>query len=224
MTGFAGFDRSEYPGDAVMAWLKANTNLRWCGFYLAPAPSHQDPSWMNASDAALTNWGLAPIYVGQETIGPGAHRVNAAQGNLDGIDACNLMNAAGFEFNSRAIVYLDLENGPPFTVVQSQYVGAWCDAVVGGGYAAGVYCSFLFAAQVAALRPNAKIWAFHVRTVSQHHVAGETFPSPDPTTSGYAHANVWQLDDSALIPCAVAPGAQLLVDLDSADSADPSAP
>ena len=25
MPGFAGFDRSDYPGDSVMNWLKANT-------------------------------------------------------------------------------------------------------------------------------------------------------------------------------------------------------
>lgn len=222
MTGFAGFDRSEYPGDAVMAWLKANTNLTWCGFYLAPAPSHPDPSWMNASDSALADWGLAPIYVGQETIGPGAHQVNAAHGTIDGADACALTTKAGFDPTS--VVYLDLENGPPFTATQSQYVGAWCDAVVAGGYTAGVYCSFLFAAQIAVLRPNTKIWCFHVRTVSPHRVAGPNFPSPDPSTSGFAGAHIWQLDDSALVPCVVAPGGQLLVDLDSADSADPSAP
>ncbi len=23
-----------------MAWLRANTNLVWCGYYLGPAPSH----------------------------------------------------------------------------------------------------------------------------------------------------------------------------------------
>ena len=40
MTGQAGFDRSEYPGDAEMKWLKANTNLKWCGYYLVPL--HRD--------------------------------------------------------------------------------------------------------------------------------------------------------------------------------------
>src|SRR5580698_7005276 len=96
MPGFAGFDRSDYPGAAVMAWLLANTNLKWCGFYLAPAPSHPDESWMKAPDADFTGWGLAPIYLGQETTGPGAHKVNAAQGAIDGADACKLMMTAGF--------------------------------------------------------------------------------------------------------------------------------
>lgn len=219
VTGFAGFDRSDYPGDAIMAWLKANTNLVWCGFYLR-APSHPDQSWVGARASLVAQgWGLAPVYVGQETMGPGSHNVTPAQGTNDGKDACARMAATGFPAGS--FVYLDLENPDP--VHQSAYVAAWIDAVVAGGCGPGVYTSFLDAAQIASLRPGVRIWTFHVRTVSQHHVAGKTFPSPDPTTSGYINANVWQLDDSALIPCAVAPGGQLLVDLDSADSADPSA-
>jgi hypothetical protein len=205
-----------------MAWLLANTNLRWAGFYLAPAPSHPDQSWMNADDAGLAGWGLAPIYLGQETTGPGSHHVNAAQGAIDGADACKLMLAAGF--GKGAVVYLDNEAGPPMLPPMAAYVGAWCDAVVAGGFAPGVYCSFQLGALTKALRPTAKIWCFHVRTVSQHGVPGKTFPTPDPSTSGFADASVWQLDDEAIIPCAVAAGSQLVVDLNSADSADPSAP
>jgi hypothetical protein len=46
MTFFVGFDCLAYPGTDEMTWLKANTNLGWCGFYLAPAPSHSDSSWI----------------------------------------------------------------------------------------------------------------------------------------------------------------------------------
>jgi hypothetical protein len=222
MPGFAGFDRSDYPGAAVMNWLKANTNLKWCGFYLAPAPSHPDTSWMNAAAADLEGWGLAPIYLGQETTGPGSHKVNAAQGAIDGADACRLMIAAGFDPGS--VVYLDNEAGPPMLTPMREYVGAWCDAVVAGGFTAGVYCSFLLGAQTKALRPSAKIWAFHVRTVSEHRVPGETFPTPDPSASGFAGANVWQLDDEAILICPLGPNGEIVVDLNSADSADPSAP
>lgn len=220
MTGFAGFDRSDYPGDAAMAWLLANTNFKWAGYYLR-APSHPDQSWSGKRAAlAAEGWGLAPVYVGQETMGPGSHNVTAAQGSIDGADACARMVVEGFPAGS--FVYLDLENPDP--VHQSAYVAAWIDAVVAGGYGPGVYTSFLDAAQIAALRTGARIWAFHVRTVSNHHVPGATFPTPDPSTSGYAGAKVWQLDDSALISCATASSGQLLVDLNSADSADPSAP
>ena len=36
MAGVAGFDCFSFPGMAQMAWLKANTNLKWVGYYLAP--------------------------------------------------------------------------------------------------------------------------------------------------------------------------------------------
>ena len=222
VSAYAGFDRSDYPGIAVMAWLRAHTNLRWCGFYLAPAPSHPDKSWMGSrAELVAQGWGLAPIYLGQEVTGPGGHFVTEGQGAIDGQQAAALMAAAGFSRGS--CVYLDLENGPPMGMVQREYVAAWIDAVTAAGYAPGVYCSFMLAAQIAALRPSARVWAFHVCTVSKHDVPGSTFPSPDPSTSGFAGADIWQLDDSAVIPCAAAPGGSLLVDLDSSNSADPSA-
>jgi hypothetical protein len=219
---FAGFDRSEYPGGAVMRWLRANTNLVFCGFYLSPAPSHNDPSWMNADDADLDGWGFTPVYVGAQTAGPGSHNVTAAQGKIDGADACKLMDAAGFD--KGCFVYLDLENPDP--VHQSAYVAAWIDAVVAGGYGPGVYTSFLDAKAIAALRPGVRIWDFHVQTVQQHHVSvvRGVFPAPDPAASGYSSAAIWQHDDAALIACAAAPSGTLLVDLNSATTADPSSP
>lgn len=220
MTGHAGFDASGYPNDEVMAELKRSTNFEWCGFYLAPAPSHPDAGWMTKRALLLTQgWGLAPIFVGQQTTGPGSRVVTATRGTEDGTSAVQLMLHAGFP--SGSFVYLDLENGPPFGTAQQGYVGAWVDAVIAAGFSAGVYCSFLFAGAVAKLRPQARIWAFHVRTVAAHAVAGSSYPTPGPSTSGFSGASIWQHDDSAEI---LVGGKRLLVDLDSAAMADPSAP
>jgi hypothetical protein len=70
-----GFDTFSYPGDDAMhAWLTADKPYRWVGYYLT-APCHLDPSWQGKR-ATLTRmgWGLAVIYVGQQTWGhtPGA--------------------------------------------------------------------------------------------------------------------------------------------------------
>ena len=63
MAGFAGFDSGDYPGDPVMDWLKAHTNLVWCGYYLAPAPSHCGTSWMGTRAAIVgRGMGITPIY------------------------------------------------------------------------------------------------------------------------------------------------------------------
>ena len=219
MTAFAGFDRSDYPGKAAMDWLKANTNFKWTGFYLGPAPSHPNTSWMDADDADFEGWGFAPIYVGRQITGPGARLADGlGQGAADGKQACELMVEAGFAAGN--VVFLDLENGPPMPTIQREYVGAWCDAVTAAGFVPGVYCSFLFAAQVHALRPAAKIWVYHVRTVSPHPVAGTVMPNPDPATSGYPGASVWQHDDEARVHCP--PIGVLACDLNSASSADPS--
>src|ERR1700692_1712966 len=110
MPFFVGFDCLAYPGIDEMTWLKANTNLGWCGFYLAPAPSHSDSSWRGSrSDLVALGWGILPIYVGQQTTGPGSHNVSGAQGTLDGGDAAALAAAAGFP--NGAFLYLDIEDG-----------------------------------------------------------------------------------------------------------------
>jgi hypothetical protein len=222
MSGFAGFDRSDYPGKAAMDWLKANTNLKWAGFYLAPAPSHQNTSWMDADDADFEGWGFAPIYLGQETAGPGSRLITAAQGTIDGAHACALMAKAGFD--PKAVVYLDNEAGPPMSTAYREYVGAWCDAVVAGGFTAGVYCSFMLGLLIATLRPGTRVWVFHVPTTAEHNVDGRFFPESDPTASGFPGASIWQRDDEARIYCGAVPSSRLVVDLNSANSADPSTP
>ena len=232
MTTLAGFDRSDFPGLAVMAWLIKNTNLRVCAPYLAPAPDHGETSWMGHRQAlADMGWRFYPVYVGRQVCNNSGRlivnpSVNAAQGALDGADACRLMAAEGYGLQAdvHMRVFLDIENGLPLGTAQREYVAAWIDAVRAGGYAPGVYCSFQMAAQIAALRPGVKMWVFHVKTTALHRVPGMIFPTPDPATSGYAGAVMWQHDDEAQIACAAMPGGLLVVDLDSAISADPSAP
>jgi len=63
-----GFDTYAYPGDdAMLAWRDDNVPYEWVGYYL-PAPCHRSDSW-SGKRATLTDmgWGLAVIYVGQQT-------------------------------------------------------------------------------------------------------------------------------------------------------------
>ncbi len=225
MTGQAGFDRLEYPGDAVLDWLAANTNLVWCGYYLGPAPSQGATSWMGRrARLAASGWGVAPLYVGQQIVPPGSLHPSAAQGAIDGADAAAKL--AGEGFPPAACVWLDLENGPPLTAAESDYVAAWCDAVTGAGFAPGIYCSFLLGPAVQSLCPDARIWAFHVATAALHEAPGGSFPTPDPAACGFAGAVVWQHDQNVAltVPTGLMPGGRLIVDLDSAASSDPGAP
>jgi hypothetical protein len=65
-----GFDTFAYPGDdAMRAWLTADKPYRWVGYYLS-APCHNDDSWEGKRDTlANMGWGMAVIYVGQQTWG-----------------------------------------------------------------------------------------------------------------------------------------------------------
>jgi len=70
-----GFDTFAYPGDdAMRAWLTADKPYKWVGYYLT-APCHTDSTWEGKRET-LSNmgWGVAVIYVGQQTWGktPGA--------------------------------------------------------------------------------------------------------------------------------------------------------
>lgn len=221
MAGYPGLDLSGYPGDAVMAWLKSNTNLVWTGFYLGPTPSHGGTDWMTRRNTLVTQgWGLAPIYVGQQVTGPGSHNTSLAQGTIDGDEAARLMTAAGFA--TGGWVYLDLENGPPLTALQIDYVSSWVDEVQVKGFKAGVYCSHAMAAAVHQARSSARIWAFKVSTNAPHPVPGPNYPDLHPAGCGYAGAFAWQLGQACLIDVPVVHGGQLQVDLDTAVSADPS--
>jgi len=64
-----GFDTFAYPGDdAMRAWLTAD-KYRWVGYYL-PAPCHNDDSWAGKRNTLSSmGWGMAVIYVGQQTWG-----------------------------------------------------------------------------------------------------------------------------------------------------------
>ena len=222
MPGFAGFDRGDYPGDAVMNWLKSNTNLIWCGYYLAPAPSHPSTTWMTRRTALKDGgWGIVPIYVGQQITGPGSLNPSAATGQTDGTHAASLMNQEGFVLGS--YVYLDLENGPPLTQPLRDYVVNWCVALQAGGYKPGIYCSHSLALDVHSLQSSCRIWAFKVQTTQSHPVP-QPFPDPNPSGCGYIGAYAWQLGQECMITVAPATLSTLDVDLSSSITTDPGAP
>jgi hypothetical protein len=222
MPGFAGFDRSDYPGDAILSWLKNNTNLVWCGYYLGPAPSHPSTSWMTTRPKLIADgWGIAPLYVGQQVTGPGSLNPSAQTGVADGNSAVALMQAEGFPPGT--FVYLDIENGPPLTPAQQDYIANWSDSVIAGGFGAGIYSSHLLALDIHTLRSACRIWAFKVATTQPHPVPNP-FPDPNPSGCGYIGAYAWQLGQNCLINVPPANLQTLDIDLSSAIVADPSAP
>jgi hypothetical protein len=217
--GHAGMDTSTYPGDSIMAELRAKTNLVWTGFYLAPAPSHPGTSWMGKRALLLQQgWGLAPLYVGQQESGPGSHHVSAAQGTLDGDNAVALAQQAGFPAGS--IVYLDVETGGPLSTAMRGYVQNWCARLSAGGFVPGAYLSHTSADSTRQAVPGLKLWVFRVRTADTNTEKDPPFRSSLPSESGVADAIAWQWAQNCKI--AAGGGGHQLVDLDTASTADPS--
>jgi len=224
---YTGFDTGTFPGADRLAWLKANTRLSWCGFYLGPAPSHHDAGWMGQRKTLLAQgWGLAPIYLGQQTAGPGSRNVSAQQGGCDGEEAVRLADVAGFPRQST--IYLDWEDGSRPSDTALAYISRWVAAVIENGYQPGLYCSHvlapLMAASVTRSNPAAKlrIWVWKVSTDQAHAYQGDikTLASASPAGSGYP-ATLWQFEQNCVLPL---PGAcqGLQVDLSWSALQDPS--
>jgi hypothetical protein len=64
-----GFDTNIYPGDDAMVAWKRSGEYEWVGYYLK-APCHGDNSWSGTRERLVDQgWGLAVIFVGQQTWG-----------------------------------------------------------------------------------------------------------------------------------------------------------
>lgn len=201
MLGFAGIDRLQYPGDAVMQQLWTDTDLTWTGFYLAPAPSQSNTSWMGHF-AALRNmgWGIAPVYVGQQQPGrnsPGSHIVTAAQGTVDAADAIALAVADGM--SPGTVLYLDIETGGPIQSGLADYYRSWVQGVINGGFRPGVYCSYLLASQFQQMDNRPVFWIFNINKFAYgpNAVYKDPYPAPEPLFSSVPSAAAWQLSQNA---------------------------
>lgn len=217
MTVYAGFDAYVPPSPALWPALRA-MGLVFTGSYLV-APSHPSAAWAGTR-AALLAAGIAsvPIFVGQETVGPGSHAVTPEQGRLDGQRLAAAMLAGGWPRGSWC--FPDLENGPPYGVAQTGYEQAVEAEAELEGWRMGAYCSYLLAPQVAAsLKPGARIWPWRVQGIGG--TATAPFPTPPLADSGYADAVLWQRAQNVTVDVA---GTPVQMDLNVSTLEDPSAP
>jgi len=209
---YAGVDRLAYPGNEFMSYLMDQSNLLWTGFYLAPAPSQGNTSWMShLADlhAMGPGWGVAPIFVGQQhpnVTTPGVSHIRTPeQGRADARLAARLADQAGFASGTETDlpgpprIYLDIEIGGTLPGADLGYVNAWCEVIRSDetAYLPGVYCSFKdTAAQLQRDNPDLAIWVFNVNQFLHHHdqalVGPLAFRKPDITQSGFAGATAWQ--------------------------------
>ena len=209
-----GFDTHTYPGDKTMrAWIDApGAPYRWVGYYL-PSPCHKDRSWTGTRQKLDDmGWGMAAIYVGQQTWGRtpkpltpareaalvksgatcNADLLSAGRGAADGTDAIAVTAGEGFEAHS--VVFLDIERMEKMPDAMRAYYRAWARTLLTDGrYLPGVYVH-AHNAQVVHDDLQAEFTAAGVTEEPRIWVAtGTGFDEGKaPQDVGFAFAGVWQ--------------------------------
>lgn len=210
-----GFDTHTYPGDDKMrAWKNApNAPYSWVGYYLPGAPCHRSTSWQGRRRVLQDmGWGLAMVYVGQQTWGrtPRAltpaqmarHRsrgttctadfVNASRGVTEGLDAIHIAKAEGFERNS--VIFLDIERMERIPGRMRDYYRAWVATVLKDAYyqpgiyvhshnAQAVYSDVKALFEAAGVEDEPRFWVASARDFS---------PDKAPEDVGHPFAGMWQ--------------------------------
>jgi Domain of unknown function (DUF1906) len=204
-TSYLGFDANEYPGDAALASLRRA--FAFSGYWLNIPPGADANEWVGKRSALLKNgFGFLVLFNGQ-TISQLKTRGSAAEaGKVEGQSAVALAQQEGF--HSGTVIFLDQEEGGRMTDEQNAYIFAWFDAVIAGGFHAGIYCSgmpakegrgqtILTADDIRAHAGARKI-LFFVYNDACPPSPGCVYPKspPPPSASGVPYASVWQFAQS----------------------------
>lgn len=141
---YVGFDTHTYPGTTTMkAWKNTpGAPYSWVGYYL-PSPCHADRSWIGKRDTLTQiGWGMAIVYVGQQTWGKTPRALTPAQqaaiksktkcstdlisideGTTNADEATSIAKGEGFAPGS--VVFLDLERMEKIPGGMKAYYRAW---------------------------------------------------------------------------------------------------
>ena len=210
-----GFDTYTYPGDDVMRkWRTAkDAPYSWVGYYL-PAPCHKGKTWVGKRQT-LTDmgWGLAVVYVGQQTwektprrISPAqrdallrrgktcnADFVSGPQGRMEADDA--IAKTAGEGFARGTVIFLDVERMEKVPEAMRDYYRAWTARVLEDGRFRPGYYVHKHNAQLIFDDVTAVFAAAGVKEEPRFWVASARDFDPDeaaPSDVGHAFAGVWQ--------------------------------
>ncbi len=247
---YLGFDRNDYPGDAVLPVLRQT--FSFAGYWLNAPPGETSNTWHGKRQILESNgFGFLVLFNGrlEREIKPPTSA--SALGASDAAIAIEAATAEGFPPGT--VIFLDQEEGGRMTPVQRAYIYGWSDAVSHSSYRTGIYCSGIAARETATvsiitandLRDNdeGRKMIFFVYNDMCPPSPGCAFSAkaPAPSESGVPFAAVWQFAQSprrrALTPSCTnkyaadgncyAPLLQqadaLALDVDSAISPDPSA-
>jgi len=246
---YLGMDRNDYPGDANMQALRKT--FVFTGYWLNNPPGAERNTWAGKrAGLQAMGYGFLLLFNGREYKELQASGNAANVGARDA--AAAVRAATSEVFPKGAIIFLDQEQGGRMLPEQRAYIHAWIDGVAKGGYGGGVYCSgiaFRESSKVSVvtaddIRENAAGRDIHFFISNDRcgPALGCVFPDapPAPAKSGVTFAKIWQYaqsprrpemtavcrqtyaPDNNCYPPGVAPSSGLHIDVDTADTADPS--
>lgn len=242
---YLGFDRNDYPGDENLKAMHAT--FSFAGYWLNNPPGEKHNTWLGKRRAVqAAGFGFLVLFNGRLD----AELRNLSRGSTLGkSDAQAAISAARREgFPAGTVIFLDLEQGGRMLPEQKAYIYHWVDAVNAAGFRAGIYCSGIAAQESPGVRivtandiqQNAagrKI-VYFVTNDACPPAPGCDFPKNPPRApdSGIGFADIWQFAQSPKRPDVAAgcpanyntdgncypPGVKAHVDVDTANSPDPS--
>ncbi len=137
-----GFDRNDYPGDAMMVTL--HRTFAFTGFWVTSPPGENTNTWIGKRRLLREQgWGFLVLANGKldAEIQKASHR-GIAPSSLGRQDAAAAVGSARREgFPPHTILFLDQEEGGRLLAEQASYLLGWTEAVAASGFRPGVYAS-----------------------------------------------------------------------------------
>lgn len=135
---FLGFDRNIYPGDDALPILRKT--FAFSGFWLGPPPGEKINTWKGKRELMKSlGFGFAALYSARPQNEVKKDAVAKQKALLDAKNAVAGAKAEGFAPNT--VIFLDIEDGGRLSPTFHNYLRTWADEVGRAGYRAGVYCS-----------------------------------------------------------------------------------
>ncbi|HTF44544.1 MAG TPA: glycoside hydrolase domain-containing protein [Terriglobales bacterium] len=239
-----GFDRNHYPGDENLKAL--HQTFAYAGYWLNNPPGENRNSWIGHRGAVESaGFGFLVLFNGHLYAELKSVSRAAWLGKSDAQTAVAAAKREGFPAGT--VIFLDQEQGGRMLPAQKAYIYAWLDGVNAQGFATGIYCSGMAAADDQGVITAEDIRAdaggrkitYWVTNDACPPSPGCAFPrqSPNPADSGISFAEVWQFAQSpkrakvaAGCPkdhdrdgsCYAPANGRIDVDVDAASSEDPS--